>query len=327
VRDAFVRALTALAEQDPRVMLVTGDLGFGVLADYARRFPRQYLNVGVSEQNMTGVATGLALTGRVVYTYSIANFPTLRCLEQIRNDACYHRANVKIVAVGGGLSYGALGITHHATEDLAILRSLPEMTVVAPGDAWEAEQATLAIYSQPGTCYLRIDRAGAGDPPPDGTTFELGRARTLREGRDISLLSTGGLLGQALAAAESLALEGIECRVVSVHTLKPLDSAAIFAACSETGGIVTVEEHTVIGGLGSAVAETCMESGILPRCFRRIGLRAGFSSIVGDQTYLRRRYGLDAEAIAAAVRDLLEGESNSTLGVAAIREPQTQRAR
>ena len=307
MRDAFVGRLEDIAARDPRVMLVTGDLGFGVLTRFASRFPRQYLNAGVAEQSMTGIATGLALEGRIVFTYSIGNFPTLRCLEQIRNDACYHDANVKVVAVGGGFSYGALGVSHHATEDLSIMRALPAMTVVAPGDDWEAAGATELLVQTPGTCYLRLDRSSAGDTSRAGERFELGRARTLREGSDLTLISTGGILSQTLAAADRLAGEGIHCRVVSMHTVKPIDVAAIRAAATETGGILTVEEHTIEGGLGSAVAEVCLETGPVPRAFRRVGLRAGFSSAVGSQAYLRRLYGLDEESIAAAARALLCG--------------------
>src|SRR3954468_17255260 len=154
MRDAFTRRLEELAAQDPRIFLITGDLGFGVLDPFEKKFPKQYLNAGVAEQNMTGLATGLALEGRVVFTYSIGNFPTLRCLEQIRNDAAYHEANVKIIAIGGGFSYGALGMSHHATEDLAILRAIPGITVVAPGDDLETRGATRALVETPGTCYL-----------------------------------------------------------------------------------------------------------------------------------------------------------------------------
>src|SRR6185437_12163498 len=168
MRDAFIRALAEMAEADRRVLLVTGDLGFGVFDQYRRRFPGQFLNAGVAEQNMTMVATGLALEGRVVFTYSIANFPTLRCLEQIRSDAAYHQANLKVVAIGGGFSYGALGISHHATEDLAILRALPGITVLAPGDLWEAEQATRVLAATPGTAYLRLDKSHARTGPGPG---------------------------------------------------------------------------------------------------------------------------------------------------------------
>jgi transketolase len=307
MRDAFVRRLMLLAAADPRITLVTGDLGFGVLTPFKERFPRQYVNAGVAEQNMTGLATGLAREGRIVFTYSIANFPTLRCLEQIRNDACYHKANVKVVAIGGGFSYGALGISHHATEDLSIMRALPEMTVVAPGDLWETEEATAAIANQPGTCYLRLDKSAAPPSHRGDEAFALGRARVVRDGADATLVAAGGILGEALAAAEALDGEGIGCRVISMHTLKPFDAGAVVSACRDTGGIVTVEENTVDGGLGGAVAEACLDAGVAPGFFRRIGLRAGFSCIVGSQPYLRGRYGLDAAAIRAAVLAAVRG--------------------
>jgi transketolase len=275
VRDTFIASLTTLAKHDRRVFLITGDLGFAVLDNYSRTFPDQFLNAGVAEQNMTGLATGLALDGRIVFTYSIGNFPTLRALEQIRNDAAYHDANVNVVAVGGGFSYGALGISHHATEDLAILRSLPGVTVVAPGDDWETEAAVPALAARPGTTYLRLDRSSAGRTQREGETFVLGQARVLRDGTDATLVSTGGILSVTLAAAE-------------------------------TGGIVTVEEHSVHGGLGGAVAESLLEAGVVPRAFHRVGLRHGFSSIVGSQEYLRAAYGIDAPAIVEAVRRIVE---------------------
>lgn len=299
-----------LAESNPRILLITGDLGFGVLTDFAQRFPRQYLNAGVAEQNMTGLATGLALEGRVVFTYSIANFPTLRCLEHIRNDAAYHDANVNVVAIGGGFSYGALGMSHHATEDLSIMRSLPGVTVVSPGDNWEAAEAVNALIASPGTSYLRLDKSSADETPTPGETFVLGQARRLREGSDVTLIVTGGILGVALAARENLAAKGIQCRVLSMHTIKPLDRDSVFAAARETGGIVTIEEHTIEGGLGGAVAEVCLEGGAIPRVFHRIGLRAGFSSVVGSQDYLRRAYELDETAIVKRV-SLLVGASAS----------------
>ena len=301
MRDTFVRALTELAAADPSIFLITGDLGFGVLTDFARTFPRQYLNIGVAEQNMTGVATGMALEGRTVFTYSIGNFPTLRCLEQIRNDACYHEANVKIVSVGCGMSYGPLGISHHATEDIAILRALPNITVLSPCDLWEAEQATRAVASHSGPALLRLDKSAAPESVRLGESFQLGKARTIREGRDVTLVATGGILGEAMAAADLLSLQAIHCRILSMHTLKPLDIEALCAAATETDGIVTVEEHTVEGGLGGAVAENLLEAGVIPRFFLRVGLRGGFSSIVGSQQYLRKVYSLDAQSIARAV--------------------------
>jgi transketolase len=304
MRDTFIKSLEDLAQQDPRIFLITGDLGFGVLDKFAARRPKQYLNAGVAEQNMTGLATGLALDGRIVFTYSIANFPTLRPLEQIRNDAAYHDANVNVVAIGGGFSYGALGISHHATEDLAILRSLPGLTVVAPGDNWETSCAVAALASTPGTTYLRLDKSSAGWTQREGEVFALGKARRLRDGDALTIVATGGILGATLGAADRLQAEGISCRVLSMHTVKPLDADALFAAARETGGILSVEEHTVDGGLGSAIAETLLEAGVLPRAFHRQGLRAGFSSVVGSQEHLRSIYELDEPAIAAAARRL-----------------------
>jgi len=304
MRDSFIKRLTILAEHDPRIMLLTGDLGFGVLTNYAKQFPRQYLNVGVAEQNMTGLATGLALEGRIVFTYSIANFPTLRCLEQIRNDACYHGANVKVVAIGGGFSYGSLGISHHATEDLAIMRALPDITVVSPGDRWEAAEAAEAIAYTPGACYLRLDKSFAPETRGEQEQFTLGRARTVREGQDLTLIATGGILEVALAVAERLASELlIECRVLSMHTIVPIDHEAIRLACEQTQGIITIEEHSIYGGLGSAIAEVCMDEGWQPHIFRRLALRAGFSSVVGDQHYLRHVYGLDEESLYTLALD------------------------
>jgi transketolase len=307
VRDAFVATLTRAARNDPRVMLITGDLGFGVLTGFAAAFPAQFLNVGVAEANMMGVATGLALDGRIVFTYSIANFPTLRCLEQIRNDAAYHEANVKVVAVGGGFSYGALGMSHHATEDLAILRSIPGITVVSPGCLWEAEEAAEALVRTHGTCYLRLDKSDAGRTNRPGEVFELGRMRRLRDGHDITLIATGGILGAALRAADQLAADGLRARVLSAHTIRPFDDRAVVEAARDTGGIVTVEEHVVDGGLGGLVAETCLEAGVAPRGFYRIGLRSGFSSIVGSQEYLRSRHGMDARTIAAKAQEVAAG--------------------
>lgn len=305
MRDHFIKRLAELARADPRVMLVTGDLGFGVFDNYRSDFPGQFLNAGVSEQNMTMLATGMAMEGHIVFTYSIGNFPTLRCLEMIRNDAAYHEANVKVVCIGGGFSYGALGISHHATEDLAIMRSLPGVTVVSPGGLWEAMEATTAIARTSGTCYLRLDKDHGQDAPRDGERFVLGQARELREGRDCVILVTGGILREVQKAAEGLARRGVSVRILNFHTVKPLDSDAILRAAREIGVLVTVEEHTIHGGLGTAVAEVLADRQVQTKAFLRIGLQAGFSSIVGSQEYLRRSYGLEASSIQRQVEKLL----------------------
>lgn len=301
MRDAFVRTLTKAAPEHRELLLLTGDLGFGVLNDFIGRFPRQFLNVGVAEQNMSGLAAGLALEGHTVFTYSIGNFPTLRCLEQIRNDICYHGANVKVVCIGGGMSYGPVGMSHHATEDLAILRSLPGMMVFSPGDLWEAAEAARYLVTHRGPAYLRLDKSAAPATVQPSETFQPGRIRTVCDGSDVTLAATGGVLGEALLAADALAEQGISCRVLSVHTVKPLDTHTLMTAASETGGIVSIEEHAVDGGLGGAIAESLMEAGVHPRFFVRLGLRNTFSSVVGSQQYLRKVYGLDAGAIARTV--------------------------
>jgi transketolase len=296
-----------MARNDPRIMLVTGDLGFGVFDEYRKTCPNQFINAGVAEQNMTALATGLAMEGHVVFTYSIANFPTLRCLEQIRNDACYHGADVKIVSIGGGFSYGALGISHHATEDLSIMRSLPDLTVVSPCTLWETGKATEALIHTPGTCFLRLDKSyGEDSPTVAGEDFQIGKARIVRDGSDLSIFVAGGILEEVQKAADELERDGITAHIISLHTLKPVDSAAIIAACQKTSYVVTVEEHTVHGGLGSLVAETLMDHGVFPKAFLRIALEAGFSSIVGSQAYLRKQYGLDSQSIINKIRQLFD---------------------
>jgi transketolase len=311
VRDVFVRTLRELAEQDPRVLLMTGDLGFGVLTRFARDLPKQFLNVGVAEQNLTGVACGAALSGHVVFTYSIGNFPTLRCLEQIRNDVCYHDANVKVVAIGGGFSYGSLGISHHATEDIAIMRSLPGMTVLCPGDLYEAAEATKIAYQTPGPCYLRLDKSAASEQSEADRELVVGRPRQLRAGRGIAILGVGGVLEEALTAAETLERDGLSCAVHSVHTIKPVETSAIAAIVRGAALVATVEEHTIDGGLGSVVLEACASEGVWPARLLRFAMRNEFSSVVGSQKYLRARYGLSASALIRGIREAMVSPATS----------------
>lgn len=308
MRDRFIQTFTELAGNDPDLMLLTADLGFGVLDDFAKRFPRQYLNVGVAEQNLTGVAAGLALSGKHVFTYSIANFPILRCLEQVRNDVCYHDLAVTIVAIGGGLSYGPLGFSHHATEDLAITRALPNMTVVAPGDDEEAVAATVALARHRGPAYLRLDRAAPRDERLRETPFELGRMSVVWEsGTDVLLLTTGAMLGTCVEAAEQLTNAGVGVTLVSCHTLKPFDSETLAKQISRGFQVaVTVEEHSTIGGLGSAVSDSMSSP---ESYFRtpvvRFGLPDVLPSVVGSQNYLRREFGLTGAQIASAAQSVI----------------------
>ena len=305
MRDAFIARLFDLAKEDERICLVTGDLGFGVLDKFAAALPKQYLNAGVAEQNMTGLATGMALDGRIVFTYSIANFPTLRCLEQLRNDAAYHDANVKVVSIGGGFSYGALGMSHHATEDLAILRALPQITVTSPACLWEVERITEALVDRPGTCYLRIDKSDAGRTGLPGEIFHFGKIRTLRQGADAAIFATGGIVKVALQAAAGLAEKGHSVRVLSVHSIRPFDTDTVLDVCKDIAVVATLEEHVVEGGLGGLLAETCLEGGVVPRRFFRFGIRGEGAGIVGSQDYLRRRHGLDTESVVEKMSALI----------------------
>ena len=305
MRDNFINALINLAKNDKDIVLLTGDLGFRVFEKFESSFPGQYFNVGVAEQNMTGVATGLSLEGKKVVTYSIGNFGILRCLEQIRNDACYHDANITIIANGGGFSYGSLGMSHHTTEDLAILRALPNMSVVAPCTANEAGEAITAMIMNGGTGYLRLDKTSAKDSFSEDP-FVIGKSRRYKEGKDITLIATGGILGEANTASIELKKIGIEARVVGMHSIKPIDVGEIIDAVSNTGGIVTIEEHNKDGGLGSAVSEVCMDLGMIPRKFLRIGLENKYSSIVGSQLYLRSRYDMDSVSIINRVKKIFK---------------------
>jgi len=305
MRTAFSETLFELAREDPRIVLITGDLGFNVVTPFMERLPRQFVNAGVAEQNLTGLAVGMALSGKIVFTYSIANFPVLRCFEQIRNDACYHNANVRIVSVGAGMTYGSLGPSHHATEDLAVMRALPGMTVIAPGDPVETRLAVQALVAHQGPAYLRLGRDKEPVVHQVEPAFEMGKAIPVRKGKDLTLIATGCMLYQAVQAAEALAIHGLQAGVLSLHTVKPLDAKAVLSAARETPAVFTLEEHSVVGGLGGAVAEVLLESGERPRHFRRIGLLDTFSSIVGDQEYLRAQYGLDVTGIVNLILAIL----------------------
>ena len=307
MRDAFVRALKEEMERNDRIVLITGDLGFGVLRPLWERFPDRMVNAGIAEQGMVSMAAGLASTGRTVIVYSIGNFPTLRPLEQIRNDCAYHNADVKIVCVGGGFVYGSLGMSHHATEDMSVMRAIPGVTCFTPGDPAETEAVTLAMLRTPGTCYLRL---GRGNEPKIHTApvenWTVPKALTLKEGTDIALLSAGGILTQAMDAAERLERKKISAGVVSFPCLKPLDKEKVRELLASCRCLITVEENTVTGGFGSAVCEIAAEAGSGCRVWRA-GLQDCFATVVGDQQYLRQTYGIDGAAIAAKAEELLNG--------------------
>lgn len=304
MRSTFIKTLEELAQKDRRIFFITGDLGYSVIESFQKKFPRQFLNAGVAEQNMTGIAAGLALSGKIVCTYSIANFPSLRPLEQVRNDVCYHNANVKIVSVGSGFAYGALGSSHHATEDIAVMRSLPNMTVLCPADGEETGLATRQMIQQKGPCYLRLAK-DPGSLYKKTASWSMGKAVQLREGKDVTLFSTGAMLKEVIGAVDVLEGEGISAGILHVHTVKPIDKRAIEKAAKKTKKIITVEEHNLSGGFGGAVAEVLAESGV-PAQLKRIGIPDTFSSVIGDQEFLKQAYGLSVGGIVAQTKLFLK---------------------
>lgn len=306
MRTVFFDQLTAAARHDPDIVLITADIGFAVAEPFIAACPDQFINVGVAEQNMAGIAAGIALGGARVFTYSIANFPTLRCLEQIRNDIAYHHADVTVVAVGGGMAYGALGMSHHATEDIAIMRAVPNIAVAAPGDPVETGAVMADLLANGGPAYLRLGKAGEKVVHGGPVRLMRGDSVPVREaGGEIVIFSTGGILDVAVKAADRLTEAGVTTDVRSFPWINPLDIAAVRDAAKRYRAIVTVEEHSVVGGLGSAIAETMTE---LPGAVQiiRVGLPNRTFSLVGDQDYLRAAHGLDPDAISERVLDHLE---------------------
>ncbi len=299
MRDTFVRTLIEEAKKNKNIELITGDLGFGVLKPFWEQLPDQFTNAGIAEQNMTSVAAGMALEGKTVFVYSIGNFPTLRALEQIRNDCAYHSANVKIVCVGGGFVYGSLGMSHHATEDLAVMRALPGVAVFAPGDLIEAQAATRAIINYPGTCYLRLGRGGEKRIHESIDNFEIGKAIKIRDGEDVAIFSTGAIFEEIVDAVEILRADGINPTVYTFPTVKPIDRDTIERVASTHRFIFTVEEHNIVGGFGSAVSEVIAEIG--GARLVRLGINDVYSTEVGNQKYLRNVYGISAAKIAEKV--------------------------
>lgn len=308
MRQAFVKTILEEAKKNKRIVLLTGDLGFSVLEEFQKKFPKRFFNVGVAEQNMIGVAAGLALSGKIVLVYSIIPFITLRCLEQVRNDICYQNLNVKLVGVGEGLSYGTLGMTHFSLEDIGVMRGLINMRVLCPGDPAETEMAVKNLVKFSGPIYLRLGKSGeplAHEKPP---CFEIGKGITLKEGKDITIITTGNMLYNGKQATEKLEEKGINARLISMHTVKPIDKELIIKAAEETKAIFTIEEHSAIGGLGSAVAEILAESNN-KIFFRKIAAPDRLIKDIGSQKYLREKIGLSPEAITANILKLCKSKN------------------
>ncbi len=291
MRSTFVRCLIDRARIDPRIILVTPDMGFSVFEPFMAEFPDRFFNVGICEQNAVSVAAGLALRGKIVYVYSIIPFVTMRCFEQVRVDVAYMATQVRLVGVGAGLTYGPAGATHHAIEDISIMRSLPNMTVCCPGDPVETEAIFKQSFDHEGPMYIRLGKNGEPRLHTDGAPIVIGKAAPLRQGQAIALFATSTMLATACRWVDFWSTQGHNVALISFHTIKPLDVMTVRRFIDDGFALITLEEHSLIGGLGTAVAEVIADYG-KPVSFKRLGLPDDYCHLVGNQAYLLEHYGL-----------------------------------
>jgi transketolase len=305
MRKTCLDCVYELAKQDERIVFIGSDIGANTLDEFKREMPDRFFMEGISEAHVVGMAAGMALEGKIVYINTIATFLTRRCYEQVVLDCCLHRTQVRLIGSGGGLVYAPLGPTHLATEDLAILRPLPGMTILAPADAGEMRRMMPLTVDLPGPAYIRLGRGGDPIVTDPAQPFEIGRLYPLKDGRDILFITTGTTSKMALDAAELLAVEGLSAAVLHVPTVKPLDAAGLQARMARFPTVLTLEEHSRIGGLGSAVAEILAEAGFsAPKRFQRLGLPDAFCEHYGNQASLMAKQGLSAERVAEQARAL-----------------------
>jgi len=310
MRNTFAKSLLTIAKKDKRVLLLTADLGYSAFEDFIKELPNQFINVGIAEQNMAGVAAGLAIEGYKPVIYSIVPFTTMRNFEQIRNDICYQNLNVKIVGVGAGYSYGPYGHTHHGLEDIGILRTLPNMTILAPGDPTEVRLATMSMMRSNTPTYLRLGKAGERVLYDKTPHFSIGKGIVLHEGSDATIIATSTLVSRAIEVATEMVKRKYSIRVISMHTIKPIDKALILESSRKTRVIVTLEEHSIIGGLGSAVAEVLAESQACIQ-FLRLGALDHFTKSIGLQDYMREKNGLSIRQVSSQILKLLSKVQHS----------------
>jgi len=297
-RAAYGHALKTEVYKNPNVVVLEADLGNATKSNAFKEVaPERYFNMGISEQDLIGTAAGFAAAGKIPLASTFAVFATGRAFEQVRNSVCYPKLNVKICATHAGLTVGADGGSHQAIEDISLMRTLPNMTVINPADAKEAEAAVLAAIDYQGPVYIRLGRAETKDIHDDSYHFEWGKAEVLRQGSDVTIFATGIMTAKALDAAETLAKQGIQAEVINVHTIKPLDEETVIASAKKTGKVVTAEEHSIIGGLGSAVAEVLARQCPTKQAF--VGVQDSFGES-GSPDDLLEKYGLTAEAIVKA---------------------------
>ena len=307
MKKVLVNTICDLMQKQGNVYLFTADLGYGVVNRIVEEHPDLFFNVGICEQNLTSAAAGMALEGNIVFTYSIGNFPTLRCLEQIRNDVAYHHANVKIIAVGGGFAYGNLGMSHHATEDIAVMRAIPQMMVLSPADCYETQEAVKLAVQTDGPVYIRLGRGGEKDVTH--ITGDIKQVMLVKQTSEIQKSPKIAILGTGSTVLEAEKAVGIwngRCNIsaYSVAQIKPVNTEGILHICNENDYVITVEEHNVVGGLGSVVAELMAENTTRARLVR-IGMHDEFTQVVGSPAYLRNYYGMDCEGICNTIEKLL----------------------
>jgi len=292
LRTAFIDTLRELARIDDRIFLLTADMGYSVFETFRDEFPDRFLNTGIAEQNTIGVAAGLASRGKIVFVYSIIPFVTMRCFEQVRLDLAYNFMNVKLVGVGAGLTYGPLGSSHHALEDIAIMRSLPDMTVLCPGDPIETRELIKRSYEYEGPVYIRLGKNGEPKIHPDETRIEIGKSITVLKGNDLALITTSNMLETGKKWVEEWKQDGVNVSLISMPSLKPFDSSTVKNLIDKEIPIITLEEHSVIGGLGSIISQVIATTG-KPVKFQQIGINDKFSHVVGGHEFQRKKFMLD----------------------------------
>ena len=302
--EEFGNTLLQMGQKDKDLLVVTSDSrGSGKLVPFGEALPAQTIEVGIAEQNLVGVSAGLASTGKKVFAVSPACFLTTRALEQIKNDVAYSNNPVKVIGISAGVSYGALGSTHHSLHDYAALRAINNIDIVAPADNFETRAVLKAALDHPHPLYIRFGKKPMPNLHTPDTTFEIGKAITLTEGTDVTFIATGEPLSQALQAAQTLETEGVSCRLISMHTIKPLDVDTLLAAAKNTGAMITVEEHSQFGGLGSACAEVLLQNNIcIP--FKIVGIPDEYT-VTGSQTDIFNHYGISPEGLADTARNVL----------------------
>jgi len=304
MRFAVVNSIYEAALKNKDIVFLTGDLNHVHEKEFRKNIPDQYINVGIAEQNMIGIAAGLALSGKKVFVYSITPFVTMRCFEQVKSDVCYQNLDVNLIGVGGGFAYGQYGNTHCSIEDVAVMRVLPNMKIVAPSNPLEAKVLTAQILNLKGPTYIRIGR-GKEPMPEKKYKVHFGKGHYISRGKDVAIFSYGPILTEAEKVVDALGKKKIEATLINMHTIKPLDEKLVLKIVKHTRTIFTIEEHSIIGGLGSAIAEIISERGHKTLIFKRFGVKDIYLKEIGIQEYLRKKHGISATKIVSLILTLV----------------------